>query len=387
MFLINIPPEKYTDPWMSSFEERLRTLTKGQQKVAYYYENPDNSTFRYRVYNMIQVLHESKTDISAAYFTEAELGRLDQVVDVTDVLVICRSRYSDKLNRIITRARANGKPVFFDIDDLVFDPAYVHLVLDTLDQDLNHPNVWDFWFAYVGRQGATLNLCDRAITTNGYLAERIRAFTGKPVSVIPNFLNQEQMEISERIFQAKKSQAFKRNNQVHVGYFSGTPSHNKDIEVVSDALVDLLEKNPNIVIRVVGFMEFKGPLKNYRARIEHYPLQDFINLQRLIGDVEVNLVPLQDNEFTNCKSELKYFEAGIVGTASIASPIFTYKNAIQDGANGYLSNSYEWHEKIGRILNSLDKNYITIAESAHSDSKERYAWYNQTKLIEDVLFS
>ena len=387
MFITDIPRVVYADPWKSSFEERLIALGKGQQRVAYFYENPDTSTFRYRVYNMMQVLHASTSDISAAYFTGAELDRLERVIEVADVLVVCRTKYTDKVNRAICRARALGKPVFFDIDDLVFNTAHVHLILDTLDQDLSHPNVWDFWFAYVGRQGATLSLCDRAITTNHYLAERIHAFTGKPVSVIPNFLNREQLEISNRIFHAKSVRSFRRTSRLHVGYFSGTPSHNKDLEVISDTLVDLLEEHPNIVLRFVGFMDLKGPLRNYETRIERFPLQDFVNLQRLIGDTEVNLVPLQDNEFTNCKSELKYFEAGIVGTVSIASPVFTLKNAIQDGNNSFLSKSYEWHDKIEHIIRILDSDYLDVAENAYRDSEAKFAWYNQSRLVESTLFS
>jgi glycosyltransferase involved in cell wall biosynthesis len=387
VFITDIPRSEYADPWKSSFEERVIALGKGQQRVAYLYENPDSSTFRYRIYNMMQVLRESSSNISAAYFTGAELDRLDRVIEVADVLVVCRTKYSDKVNRTISKARALGKPVFFDIDDLVFNTAYVHLVLDALDQDLNQPTIWDVWFAYMGRQGATLNLCDRAITTNAYLAERLHGFTGKPVSVIPNFLNQEQLEISNRIFRAKTLRGFERTSRLHIGYFSGTPSHNKDLEVISGALVDLLQQYPGIVLRVVGFMDLKGPLRNYADRIERYPLQDFVNLQRLIGDTELNLVPLQDNEFTNCKSELKYFEAGIVGTVSVASPIFTLRNAIRDGQNGYLSNSYEWHDKIEHIIRILDTDYIELAKSAYHDSEERYAWYNQTKLVESTLFS
>ena len=59
-------------------------------------------------------------------------------------------------------------------------------------------------------------------------------------------------------------------------------------------------------------------------RIEVCPLQDFVNLQRLIGEVEINIVPLQDNAFTNCKSELKYFEAAIVETVTVATPTYTF---------------------------------------------------------------
>lgn len=386
MYLHNVPPVSYKDPWLTPFDERLTALIRGQQRVAYFYEFPDNHTFRYRVYNMIQVLQESRNKISAAFFSNNEIDHLDKIVDIADVLVICRSRYSHKLCHAIARAQSKGKTVFFDIDDLVFHTNFIPLILDTLDRDLDNPDVWDVWFALCSRLGAALNLCDKIITTNEFLAARLRAYAGKQAFVIPNFMNQEQMEISTQIFQEKKSRGFERNNQIHLGYFSGTQTHNKDLEVLSDALVEILNRDPRIVVRIVGFMDIKGPLQNYTSRIERYPLQDFINLQRLIGDVEINLVPLQDNEFTNCKSELKYFEAGIVGTVTIASPTFMYSKSIQDGENGYLARSFEWREKIENLVDTIDSLPV-IAEKAYRESKEKYAWYNQAYLIENTLFS
>lgn len=385
MFLVDVAPATYADPWRTSFEERLAALSRGQRRVAYYYENPDNSTFRYRVYNMIQVLQESRNGNSAAYFTHQELDDLDRVIDVADVLVVCRSRYNHKLNHAITKARNKGKPVFFDVDDLVFDPAYAHLVLNTLDQDPNHPDVWDTWFAYMGRLGGTLSLCDRVITTNDHLAAKIQARFEKPIGIIPNFLNREQLEISRKVYQEKVARGFARDDQIHLGYFSGTPTHNKDFDIVSDALVRLLETDPRIVLRVVGFLDLKGPLQKYGSRTERYPLQDFENLQRLIGQVEVNLIPLQDNVFTKCKSELKYFEAGIVGTVSIASPIYTLAKAIRDGENGYLSRSFEWSDKLATLIDGIES-YPSMAEKAFSDCEQKYAWYKQVDLVEGTLF-
>jgi len=385
MYKFEIQPQNYNDPWSYSFEERLKLLAKGHRRVAYYYENPDNSTFRYRVYNMIQVLQVMKDGTSATYFTQNELDYLEKVVDIADVLVICRARYNDKLNRAINKARCKNKMVFFDIDDLIFDPAYIHLILDTLDQDLSNPNVWDFWFAYVGRLGMTMKLCDEIITTNEYLASHIREFADKPVSIIPNFLNQEQIEISNRIYREKRSKGFERTNQIHLGYFSGTPTHNKDFDVVADSLAKLLQIDSRIVLRVVGFMDLKGQLQNYQSRIEIIPLCDFVNLQRLIGEVEINLIPLQDNEFTNCKSDLKYFEASAVGTISVASPTYIYSKSIIDNENGFLAKSYEWYEKLLTLLDKIDV-FPEIIERAYIDCEQRYAWYKQISLVEHILF-
>jgi len=386
VFILSGRPIKYSDPWTRPLGDRLAALEKGHKRVAYFYERADNSTFRYRVYNMVEALGQSGRDISAAYFFEREIDQLDAAVDMADVLVICRSRYTNKLNRLITRVQSKGKPVFFDVDDLIFDPDYIHLLLTTLDQKLKNPESWDFWYARVGRIGATLRMCDRAIVTNDYLASRVRHYADKPVSVVPNFLNEEQMEISRRIFEEKKVRQFARNEEIHLGYFSGTPTHNKDFEIVSGTLAQLLQNDPRLRVRIVGFLDLKGPIRSYRSRFEFHPLSDFINLQRLIGEVEINLVPVQDNIFTNCKSELKYFEAGITGTVTVASPIFTLANAIRDGENGFIANAFQWDEKLQCLLENIDS-YPLMAEKAFAHSDQNYCWENQVKLLESTLFS
>lgn len=361
-------------------------LSLKERRVAYFYEAPDTSTFRYRVYNMVQTLQSLSATISASYFFLADLVNLSEILALADTLVICRTRYSSQINYLITSARAKNIKVIFDIDDFVFDTAYTQLILNTLDQDISHPHAaWDHWFASIGRLGATLELCDSAITTNSFLAAQIEKWTGRSAKVVPNYLNKEQLKISE-IFYAQKAQScFKRKDSFCIGYFSGTPTHNKDFEIVADAISQILKSRPNVVLRIVGFIDLKGEIKNHQSQIEFFPLQDFLNLQGLIAQTEVNLVPLQDNVFTNCKSELKFFEAAISGTLTVASPTFTYSKSIRDGENGYLSCSYEWADKINYIIDNF-KLYPEIAAQAHRDVLDSFAWYNQLHAIESALY-
>jgi glycosyltransferase involved in cell wall biosynthesis len=386
MFYIDVKPQSYQDPWAATFDERKAGLLGGKLLVAYFYETPDTSTFRYRVYNMIQVLRNSNSEISASFFCDKDIENLREIIEIADVLVFCRTRYNAKIDQAITLAKRKGKKVFFDVDDLIFDTAYTHLILNTLDQDLNHPNVWDFWFAYISRIGETLKLCDAAITTNVYLAQRIQEYANIPVYIIPNFLNAEQLDISTQLYQNKEVSNFARTNNIHLGYFSGTPTHNKDFDILTSALVELFETRPEVSLMVVGFMDIKSELNKYKSRIQLYPLHDFVNLQRIIAHTEINLVPLQDNVFTNCKSELKYFEAAITGTLTIATPTHTYANSIKDGFNGYLSKSYEWFEKIDSVIDNMQM-YPDLAENGYKQAKTNYGWQNQKKLIEQVLFS
>ena len=97
-----------------------------------------------------------------------------------------------------------GSSVLFDIDDYVFDVDYTHLIMSSLDQDIDDSSKWHDWFSYVSRLGATLKLCDAAITTNEYLAERMSRFAGIGTAVVPNFMNREQLDLSEQIFEARR---------------------------------------------------------------------------------------------------------------------------------------------------------------------------------------
>ncbi len=117
-----------------------------------------------------------------------------------------------------------------------------------------------------------------------------------------------------------------------------------------------------------------------------HAFRDFVNLQTLIGTTEINLVPLQDNAFTNCKSDLKYFEAGIVGSVSIASPTQVLRRSIDDGVTGYLANTFDWQDRIRRITDALD-DYGEMARASRDHVRRTYHWSAQAPTIERVLAS
>lgn len=385
MFLIDTPVLPYADPWLIPLPERLGMLARGKFRVAYFYETANNSTFRYRAYNMVKAINSNEdASVAASYFFLEDFHQVDKIADLADLLVICRSMYSHSVNQLVTKFRVRNKRVLFDIDDLVFDTRYAHLVIRTLDQDVDNPRVWHDWFSWIARWGESLRLCDGAITTNGFLADRIAEFTHKPVSVVPNFINREQLDLAQRVYRCKEKNGFARDGKITFGYFSGSPSHNLDYAIITSALEEVLARDPRTELMVVGYIEAGPSLARFGKRIKYQPFQDYVNLLRLIGSVEFNLIPLQDNIFTNCKSELKYFDAAIAGTISIASPSYTYAAAIQDGVNGYLSCAHQWTSVICRAIENIG-DYAKIATSAHEDALTKYSWQNQRLKIIQAL--
>ena len=66
-------------------------LRRRGTRVAYYYHQPDNSTFRYRAYAMAQALNAADIGVSASYFHDADRETLVELMDEVEVLVIVRS--------------------------------------------------------------------------------------------------------------------------------------------------------------------------------------------------------------------------------------------------------------------------------------------------------
>jgi glycosyltransferase involved in cell wall biosynthesis len=388
LYVVKVPPVEFSEPWEKSFDERMTMLCRGSPRAAYFYEVPDTSTFRYRAYNVWQSLSaEAPGGPSASWFHNGDLALMERFLDKSDVLVLSRVRYSDQINRMVAWARSRRQRVLFDIDDLVFDVRCTHVIMDTLEVDHRDPAAFDAWFAYHGRIGGTMRLCDGSVVTNPYLAARAEAFLDKPSRIIPNYLNREQVEISAEVWNAKQKLDWARDGRIHFGYFSGSATHNRDFALIAQPLARLMDEDDRLALRVVGFLEDLGPhLDRHRARIESIPLQDFMNLQRKIGEVEINLVPLQDNVFTNCKSELKWFEAAIVGAVTVASPTEVFRRTIEHGVNGWLAPAYAWEEVLRQVIEGGPTLWRAVASRARADAIERYGWRNQTNTIRTALF-
>jgi len=68
--------------------------------------------------------------------------------------------------------------------------------------------------------------------------------------------------------------------------------------------------------------------------------------------VDINLAPLVLNDpFCESKSELKFFEAGVVGVPTVAVANRTFSEAISDGVDGFLAkDTDEWVQKLEKLI-------------------------------------
>jgi glycosyltransferase involved in cell wall biosynthesis len=378
----------FVEPWLLPLELRQEMLTNGRFKMAYFYEKPNNSTFRYRSYNMCEAINSksSHSTLSASFFFVDDLSIFEWLAKTADLLIVCRSGLTESLLRLITLFKDKGKVVIFDVDDLVFDPSFSMQLAIALGQDPSDARTLDYWHAYTSRMRETAILCDGITTTNSYLASIATQILGIQSYVINNSLNKDQILISRGIYKSKIANSFSRNSRFTIGYFSGSPSHKRDFELIANALKKLLDKKPFVDIVIAGYIELGESLSGYSDRVFYEPFRDYISLQHLIATCEICVAPLEHSTFTNCKSELKYFESAVVGTACMASPTFTFRRAINNGVNGYICRAHEWLP--GLIAAADDPGRIAeISQNAFCAAISRYgprAIFNQITTALDL---
>ena len=385
MYHLEQTQEIYRDsPWDKPYFDRidkLKTAKKlGQKTVAFLYPKFDSSTFRYRGFNVAETLDYS-LEWSGTCFQLEDLESLKNDINCINILVIIRCPWEERINEFIKYAKQRKVYLCYDIDDLIYNPKYMPSVVEALG--LNQEFEWNFWFGLIHRNYMIAQMCDVTITTNDFLAQYLREDFDKPCFILKNYLNWMQEKVSTEYFEAK--QHLESNNPFEIGYFSGSPTHVRDLALIMPEVEEFLVRHEDSMLKIVGYMELPKQYEKWvkKDRIRFVPFQSFIGLQYEQAKVDVNVVPLVNNVFSNCKSELKYFESAIVGTVTCATPSYTYANAIQNCDNGYLCNAGEWLDVFEKLYqekeNKQQQSYI------REKALKAYAEKNQLQTVESIL--
>lgn len=119
----------------------------------------------------------------------------------------------------------------------------------------------------------------------------------------------------------------KRANENEIRLFwAGGCSHYVDWLHLVHPLKEVMEKYHNVKLVVMG-QAFEATLKELpRDRVEIHPWVHFeaYPMRVSILDPDISLIPLDDNEFNRCKSNIKWVEMAAMGIPSVVSAVSPY---------------------------------------------------------------
>ncbi|MDD5396711.1 MAG: glycosyltransferase [Candidatus Moranbacteria bacterium] len=322
---------------------------------------------RYRTHHVAEELEMQNFKCS---ITVQDNPLLATYADKFQIFVFHRVLLTPSVKKLIEKIKAQGKKIIFETDDLVYDSKYLqHMdyfkVMNSLERKLYENGV--------GGEILVDPYVKVCTTTTTFLAEKLREH-GKKVFIVPNRLSKKDVKIANEIISHQSSVI---KNTVRLGYFSGTLSHNKDFATITDVLMFIMEKNENVELFLVGPLDLENKLNKFGARIKQLPYvkreKHFVNL----AAVDINIVPLEmGNPFCESKSELKFFEAAIVGVPTVAAATQPFFEAIVDGVDGFVANdSEQWIEKLEKLINSSELRK-SMGEKAREKAFEKYTTTN-----------
>ncbi|WP_455851543.1 hypothetical protein [Pantoea endophytica] len=270
----------------------------------------DPST-RYRCFNIafsLKELGHVTEVVTMSYFME----NIDIAENFKHIVFHRPSLNDERLLRFLYRNK-NKKNLIADYDDLIFDVSNIINLPDIEVRDPYLSNVSD----YISRNAAANEFFDKFSTSTEPLAEKLKKIKpSSQVSVISNSLSKDYIQLSKKLYSHNVKRKYK------LGYFPGTASHNNDFKEISQFIEIYFKENKHGNLFILGPLKLPSSLNKFSHRIDHVKsVIPFSHLPYVKINVETILAPLSYNEFTACKSGLKFFEAMPLGCQVIATAI------------------------------------------------------------------
>ena len=288
---------------------------------------------------------------------------------IFDVIVI--QRVNPYSNTILKKAKKHNIKVVYESDDDFLDishdnPSY-NYILGNFDHILK-----------------LVNNSDKLVVSTNELKNRFNKLGLDNVEVIKNYYVEDVLPL--------KPFTFRGEDHVKIGYF-GTLTHDNDLELIHNVIVrvkDIFSKKGVSVIFEIAGASIDDSVDWFNVRkIPYYPmsLRTFYEWLGKNSDWDVGIIPLADNNFNRCKSELKYIEFSALGVPVVASNINVYSEAIVDGVTGYLaSNEEEWIDKLSILI----EDHILrngMVNNAHEDILKNYSLKSRVNQWDEIFKS
>ena len=198
--------------------------------------------FRYRVQHQIEQLNSTFLECDVYDYKTFD----PNFVRNYRIIIFFRCPWNYRVNQSIALAKELNKKVLFDIDDLVIDKKYTKLIPYLKTLSLKEKEIYD---KGVRKMQITLLHCDGAITTTITLANKLKNYVPE-VYINHNVASEEMWSLSEYALIKKRNK--NNDNNITIGYFSGSITHNADIEMIKPALFKILKEYDNVNLLFLG---------------------------------------------------------------------------------------------------------------------------------------
>ena len=341
--LLNVNPDSAADKsqlFTAAFENRrfARKLS-----VLVVCETSIEQCLRYRVKQKLEQL--TFLGLRSHWIDWTNYMEVSNQINFFDVIIFYRVPGYPRMMENIEYARQLGKIVIYDTDDLIFDRQKLESYYKKSTGQLSKKQLKGL-FKGADLYKKAIRQCQFAMTTTPLLQDSLEDVVGKgSVFILPNGVDKILQTAVDTIDVVKDSARIK------LFYGSGTKTHDQDFDLISSALDNILKKYNHVDLVIVGYLSLPQRLVSHSERIlqiDFLQVQDYFNL---LAHADINLAPLAAGFFADCKSEIKWIEAGAFSIPTITSATQVYQSVINHGENGMIAKTADdWQQAIETLV-------------------------------------
>jgi len=165
--------------------------------------------------------------------------------------------------------------------------------------------------------------------------------------------------------------------------WSGGSSHYQDVFILKDVLPAIAKKYPEAKIMMMGChwdaLTKEIPKDQYQ-KLGWVPTEAYPYKQAIL-DIDISIIPLEDNSFNRCKSHIKLIEQSFLGVPSVVSMVEPYRS-FYAGNNMVMVNNDDasWFEGISRLIEDeqlrrdIGRNAEIKARAEFDADKQAHQW-------------
>ena len=298
-----------------------------------------------------------------------------------DALILYRVPAIPRIVKAVEAARNAGQPTFYEIDDLMFAADHFPASFESYGGQISHDLYASLVTGAVTLKYA-LSICDYAIASTPPLAAAMEPHVlRKKAFVHRNAMgraHQRSMGMADEL----------PGQEVRIFYGSGTKAHNEDFErELAPSLAKLFAKHgKGLRLVVMGYLTLPKSLAPYADRITCLePIWDIDQYWNVLRGMSINIAVLSPGNVADCKSEIKWLEAAMMGVPSVVTATATYKQVIQDNETGVLITSQkQWFVALDKLVGSAAKRRA-MGLRAYQEAVENYSLAKLSENIAKIL--
>ena len=291
-------------------KKEFKIMYENKTKIAIVIQNVSGVSYHRLIVPIAKMARDYGLDVVCLQNKEDDF--LDKLDGITHVIYNRNISTFMKPEEVIYKLKAKGIKVICDIDDYWILPK-------------NHPMKYFYSKSKMDKcVVANIKHADQVWTTTKFLAEKISKYN-KNVEVVKNAIDPLEKQFAYENLSIDFDTFF----------YSGGSTHAQDLKLLGNAFdnEELFAKAPStpknlspIAIQLSGVAEYA---KDYE-------------------DCGICVIPLKDNVFNSCKSELKLIEAGHFAKPVLVSHVKPY-TLLATNKNSIKVYNNDWTAAIGKI--------------------------------------